>query len=640
MTYCIYGIKSIIIYIWWMQPMKRFGVIVLLIYGISGLYAQTNDSLWLKDFKYCWGNGGDPVLIREAIEISNEYIEKDTSNYIEKIAFHVVKASLLADSLSPDTSIYYLKKVLPYSLKTNNGDIITRTYWAIGRCYIKKAAFQNAIEYYLQHDYFAEKYGLKKEQVRANYYLSTCFQGIDNYAQSNYYGKRAYKLAAEEKDSFAAAICLQGIGNNFISLNQPDSALVYVSLSRKFISDQNLNTLAYYNGAMGRILNEKDDFRKAKYFQSEAIRLFKQTGDVFGLSQSIENLGHNFNSEGNYDSALICLTESENINEKNYFGSSISLYGELYYTYKNTYNYESAFKYLELFLKEDSMIKKYDVRYIRELKDSFQLEKNDLVIAKEKEHLNDLFVQQTRFGIFIGIAVLGIFVLVILLLYYRYKGKKEKEKNLIAAQLNEVRLRAFQSQMNPHFVFNCLATIDSYILQNRKQEASTMMERFSKLIRIVLENSKQDWIVLEDDIKALKIYLELEQIRAGKKFEFEIKLDESVSRILVPPLIIQPLVENAIVHGVRNIDEGLIVIELKMEEHWLKVTVTDNGVGRKMSEAAKTQKSTINKSSLGIGITLERLKMLDRNKRSLYLEYTDLENPTGTIATIYIPFKH
>jgi tetratricopeptide (TPR) repeat protein len=618
---------------------NRLGALLLFFLLVGKINGQSVESLWTKDYTYCFRYANDPTYYKRIFNICDQYIEKDTANYEEKIAFYVVKAIVLSDSLSPDTCIYYLKKTLPYSILTGRGEIITRNYWGIGRAYQKKVEFQKAIVYFLQQDYFAEKYGIKKEQVRANYYLSSCFSEMGNYESAIFHIKKARRIAVEEKDSFSAVRSLFALSNLFLTMQIPDSALPYLTESERLIDTNDIDNLAYYDGIMGRIYMQKSDYAQAKIYQSHAVRLFEKIGDGFGLSQAIENMGHIYLYQGKYDSALFYLKQCEELNEMGFYGTPITLYTKLSVVYKFYHDYEKAFKYTELFLHEDSLLRKHDLRYIKELKDSFQVQKNDLIIQQEKRHLKALYRQESKYMLYIAIIVIGLFILGAFFFYYRYKSKKEKEKSVMTNQLNEVKIKAFQSQMNPHFVFNCLTTIDSYILQNRKEEASSMMQRFSRLIRLVLENSKRDWIPVEEDLKGLGIYVELEQIRASNKFEFEVQSDESLNYLLIPPLIIQPFVENAILHGIRNLSNGIISLKMVKNDDYLFVEVKDNGIGRKKSAGIQLSNAGIKQSSLGISITIERLKMLDQNKRAVYVEYLDNEDPTGTVVKIYIPVK-
>ncbi|WP_221391992.1 sensor histidine kinase [Dyadobacter sp. NIV53] len=210
----------------------------------------------------------------------------------------------------------------------------------------------------------------------------------------------------------------------------------------------------------------------------------------------------------------------------------------------------------------------------------------------------------------------------------------------IKAEMASLRLTALRSQMNPHFLFNCMNTIEAYIVSHKPQEASEFLQKFSKLIRSSLEYSNSDGISLKDELETLKLYLQLEQIRANHGFTFQIKLDESLLRenFIIPPLIIQPYVENAILHGIhfRETSFGRILIHLLINAENLICTVEDNGIGIEQSLRNKSLRMK-NKQSLAMAFTKERLIYLAGK-----VSVTDLSlyGRTGTRVIITIPIKY
>jgi LytS/YehU family sensor histidine kinase len=137
----------------------------------------------------------------------------------------------------------------------------------------------------------------------------------------------------------------------------------------------------------------------------------------------------------------------------------------------------------------------------------------------------------------------------------------EKEAKLLAdfnQKFSESELKALRAQMNPHFVFNILNTIESYALDNNKEAASVMIQKFSRLTRLVLENSMNQFVPFENDLKSLQLYIELEQMRYADKFLVVYNIQQHIleENYLIPPMIIQPFVENAIIHGLRNKADG------------------------------------------------------------------------------------
>lgn len=199
--------------------------------------------------------------------------------------------------------------------------------------------------------------------------------------------------------------------------------------------------------------------------------------------------------------------------------------------------------------------------------------------------------------------------------------------------------KALHLQMNPHFLFNCLAAISSYIMQNEKEAAAKYLAMFSKLMRFTLESSKENWITLDKEIASLNQYLSLEQLRLKHIFDFTIDKTAAVEDdLLVPPMLIQPLVENAIIHGILpKQSQGKIALHLDVIENQLHVTVSDDGIGIEKSLKEKENQVELHKS-LALSIIKERLEMLQKNShQKARLEY----QPTslGTKVLLVIPIK-
>ena len=233
-------------------------------------------------------------------------------------------------------------------------------------------------------------------------------------------------------------------------------------------------------------------------------------------------------------------------------------------------------------------------------------------------------------------------------LLYRYRireiEKTEAIKTNFNKQLAETEMRALRAQMNPHFIFNCLNSINRYIIKNDQKTASLYLTKFAKLIRLILDNSEQHVVALSQNLEALKLYIEIEALRFDYKFSFEIDVDPDVfaDTILVPSMLIQPFVENAIWHGLLHKEvPGRLIIRVKREEDLLVVEVQDDGVGRQKAQEMKSKSATTRKS-LGLKITTDRLKMLhNRNGQQGSIVYIDLTNgdgeACGTLVRIKIP---
>lgn len=207
-------------------------------------------------------------------------------------------------------------------------------------------------------------------------------------------------------------------------------------------------------------------------------------------------------------------------------------------------------------------------------------------------------------------------------------------------KLAEAELKALQGQMNPHFLFNSLNSIKHFILTNDKFVAADYLTNFSRLVRLILNNSKSKVISLDQELETLRLYIEMEQLRFPQKFEYEIKIEPGVNKleVQIPPLILQPYVENAIWHGLMyKRERGRIEICARRENGFLLCSIEDNGIGRKQAMALKGQSST-RARSFGMQITKARLNMTDHQANVKIIDlYNAQGGASGTRVEIQLP---
>jgi hypothetical protein len=238
-----------------------------------------------------------------------------------------------------------------------------------------------------------------------------------------------------------------------------------------------------------------------------------------------------------------------------------------------------------------------------------------------------------------GATIIAIVIVGMYLWSVNIKSKATFEK-----RIHSLELQALRSQMNPHFLFNTLSSIQYFITQNDNKTAINYLAKFAKLMRKILDNSQKAKISLEEEVETLELYLTLEKLRFKDKLNFKIVVDSQIDAKYeeIPTMLIQPYVENAILHGILHKEEGgEIQVKLSKKEKNIICEVTDNGVGRKKAAEIENSKTKIHKSS-GMNITKERLNLLHKNKNAdIHLDIIDLfdENnePSGTRVKIIIP---
>lgn len=243
----------------------------------------------------------------------------------------------------------------------------------------------------------------------------------------------------------------------------------------------------------------------------------------------------------------------------------------------------------------------------------------------------------------IPLALLIAFMIALPLRYREEKiRKREEEKSRIDRQLWETQLKALRAQMNPHFAFNVMNSIQRFLLENDSDSAHRYLGRFSKLLRLVLEHSERSSITLAEEITALKLYVELEMARFRNRFEFEVKIEDSLDpeEVMIPSMLIQPHVENAICHGLMHKQgKGKLSISIKGDAYTLVCTIEDDGIGRAAAALLKDQ--AVKHNSMGVKITGERIRLLNTGNGGLQTRITDLTdeagNAAGTRVELFIP---
>lgn len=266
----------------------------------------------------------------------------------------------------------------------------------------------------------------------------------------------------------------------------------------------------------------------------------------------------------------------------------------------------------------------------------------------------ELFRFTIRKPIYQRIWFLGLllfFAGTLIYLWYRYRLRREQHENALILEkanlekdLRQSMLSSIKSQMNPHFLFNALNTIQSYIISEDKKNASAYLSKFSKLTRRILEMSEKDSILLQEELDALLLYIELEKMRF-EDLEYFIEIAPTVRAhtIRIPSMIIQPYVENAIKHGLMHrLGPRHLYLRFDVEQEKLRIQIEDNGIGRQRSRALNASRKQ-NHQSFSTDANLKRIELLNYEKNHIAVNYTDKTdsagNPQGTLVTIHIPLN-
>ena len=271
----------------------------------------------------------------------------------------------------------------------------------------------------------------------------------------------------------------------------------------------------------------------------------------------------------------------------------------------------------------------------------FEMERELQDIAHQNE-INQLEAKR-KANIYISIG--GLLLLTSVLGYFAYQNQKnrnvilkktaEEEKLIADNRVLEKELDALRSQMNPHFLFNSLNSINDYIMHQEPRVASKYLTKFSKLMRTILNNSKKKFVTIQEELEAVNLYMEMEQLRFSGKFDYELNVDSGIDKdaLMIPAMLIQPYLENSVKHGIKHLKniKGTVMVNIQqVDNNRIKIQIKDNGIGRKKSQEIKHSLDR-NRKSYGLEITSDRVNILNQIYNvDADLKYIDHVNPTGT----------
>lgn len=241
-------------------------------------------------------------------------------------------------------------------------------------------------------------------------------------------------------------------------------------------------------------------------------------------------------------------------------------------------------------------------------------------------------------------AAIFLLLVIILIIVFRVRRKNKAIRERLELEKNMIELeqKALRLQMNPHFIFNVLNSIHNLIILNDPDKARYALAKFSKLMRRVLENSREKYISIDDEIETLENYVQLEKLTTGTDVSLDFEIDTELDTVeeILPPLMIQPFIENALIHGLKELDRpGQIKVSFKLlHEHLLEVTIEDNGRGRKNAAAINAQKESYHKST-ALQVTQERLASMNPNPDFVPFEILDLTNSHGNPIGTRVVFR-
>jgi hypothetical protein len=600
----------------------------------------------------------------------------------------------------------YIRKALSLSLELKDDHLLGRSYYLL-------AAVENTAENYKKAIFYFQKTGDVQQETEVTTWLCMFYSAKGEYEEGFPYCEKCMQLARKnvKKDTsewghelvqwsffnmymlYKAAgdyqtamdFALNGkmyadISDLYCQMQKYDSALYYWNIWKKDWKNYAVGHQAIGNTILAEVYIKTNKPGKALALLEGSIATFRQKGKDYGRAM-IRPL---FLAGEAYSKLKKPVTALKYVKEGVAFAVEKSLRPEMmngYQLLSSIYNqlgenknaYESLLKYINL--KDSIQNRQFLLRLYNYKREAENAKKESRIgfLNRDNKIKQQQLKQQATFrnfliAIFIAIIFAGLFIFRNINLKRKNERLQQQQKEQqwklkelesenkhveLQKQSAELEMQALRAQMNPHFIFNSLSSINHFILKNESKIASNYLTRFSRLIRMVLINSQKPLIALEDELQMLELYLEMERLRFKSSFDYAITFLNAIDsdNIFIPPLLLQPFCENAIWHGLMHLPAGQagnegagrLDIELSMQDKILNCIITDNGVGREKAEEMKS-KNAEKEKSMGLRITTERLALLNREKGlHTFYEIEDLigenGNAAGTKVTLKISFK-
>ena len=572
---------------------------------------------------------------------------------------YVVSRLSNKDLDSAETMANYM---LSYSNKHHTLRGIGQSYAALAGIYVYQGNEGKSLAYYIKSADIFESLGNEILFSQINYNIGTLLIGQNQYEEAKVYIQKAHGFYLKKDKYKYLSYSYGALGAIDVRTNKSlKVAMIKLKKAEEF-AIQEKDTLVLINSlnlqGEAYVKNNKD-FPFAISRIKEAMRLveIKAPGNHFNLGFAYLHLGKAYWKMGEHKKALL------------YNDSSLTHYKALNYikglklTYENRKdilvsqgNYKQSIKAFEFFNQhKDSLFQQNRMNQLVRMKTEYE---TDQIIAQKqaaetKVKLAEVISKQNK-NYFISSLIIALLILLASIFYFK-RLKARKKMELITVELNETRkrliiekqskdfeMKALKAQMNPHFIFNALNSIQDLVLQQDTDASYDYIVLFAKLIRNTLIYSNQDFIPIEKELDFLKVYLKLEKLRFGGVFSYNISVDGK-ENLEVPSLLVQPFIENALVHGLMHkAGKKELNIVFSFSNNTLQCSITDNGIGRKKAEEIGKRQGN-HHESFALSAIEKRLDIFKKQYNpNIGYHIEDLyenEKATGTKVVVTMPFK-
>lgn len=625
---------------------------------IAELYRRKgNCYFYTSDYKLAQDEYFKALKIRRSggIQASDSINKSEIGNLYYNIA---ITSEFLSDYVQ---AIDYTQKLESiYKSIKDYPKLSFRAYGYSGKLYYYLGDFENALYYSYKETEISKQ---MKDTVGVSYSLdfqAMIKQDMDLHNEALELQLESLALREELQDSMLISYSFNNIGASYLKLENFEKALEYFdkSLAIKLLYDIKGVEATYNN--MGIALQKMGDYKSSEEYYLMSYEYCVARNLMFGKGTAVINLGVISNLLGKTTIAEKYFNEAYNLalnnGYKNLMIDATAFSQEFYAEHGR---FEEAHEMLNLnviyndSVKNDGVIK--EIARLEAEHEFHQKQVADSIVRHQQKIHDDAIYDEEiirKEQLIWILAITFLFIIfVIFILFKAYQLRRRNQENYLKQKTLEIEKNLLRTQMNPHFIFNAMNSIQSFIATNDSYSAERYLSKFAKLIRLILENSMHQTIVLSEEILSLQLYLDLEKVRFNSKFDFTIDIDDEVEdeMINVPPMLIQPFVENAIIHGIMHkIGTGNITISIVESDmpKTLKCEIVDDGIGRKASKNLKLNNHGKKHKSVGMQLTRERLEALNsQTQPAMSYEIEDVCDKDkliiGTKVTLYIPyFEH
>ncbi|MBI9053685.1 MAG: tetratricopeptide repeat protein [Bacteroidales bacterium] len=578
-------------------------------------------------------HSGSWDLHKEVVDEMLKLAHKTSDKVYEAEVYNILGISNCLGGRN-QVALDYFSKALAINSELNDTLSISNSYENIGRVYKDLADYDKAIIYQMKSLKIREN--CNHPRLVNNYTaLATVYQKLqDTINHFQYLNKAKIAISKHDNpDNFQMAIIHNEIAGYYNTLNDMDSALVNYKLVAYYSEKGNWKRgMAVGYGNMAEVYFTYGEIDKAIEMHRKVLKLSIEIDDCMGIAEEFIYLSNLYNEMGKIDSALILANKSlQKADECGLDHEKLSAYEFISEIYENINKPALALEFYKLFhVLNDSIYNLEKHNSITEIETQYETEKKEQQISLLSAE-NKIKNQRIR----LGLAVISVLVLLVIMIFFLMRMRK---KNAQIAQ-DDLKQKLFRSQMNPHFIFNALGSIQNYMYKNETKKAAQFLGNFASLSRSILKYSSEESISLEEEIETLTNYLELEQMRMKNAFAYEFIIDQDLETefINIPPMMIQPFIENAVKHGLKEVEkDGKITIEISDKVDVLEVTILDNGIGFGNSQQNKDG----NHESMATQIFNERMRHLKKKNKhipDLSIQNISEDENTGTKIHLFLP---